>query len=166
MSRIEAGNLTQVEVFEGLSREQVERIVAISRLEKCRRGAVIFPENAPGDSMYIVLDGEVEILVDPRILGEEVPPDTAPVPITVIRRGQSFGEVALVDAGVRSAAAVCRSPRAQLLVIGRDDFLHLCQEDTALGFRVMFNIAADLAGRIRTTDFMLRGRLLLAPRGR
>ena len=164
MSGIEVGSLTQVEVFEGLTREQMERIVAISRLEKCRRGVVIFPENAAGDSMYIVLDGEVDILVDPRILGEEVPPGTQATPITVIRRGQSFGEVAMVDAGVRSASAVCRSPRAQLLVIGRSDFLRLCQEDSTLGFRVMFNIAADLASRIRTTDFMLPGRPPLGPR--
>ena len=166
MNGIEVGSLTQVEVFEGLTAEQMERILAIARLEECRRGTVIFPENAPGDRMYIVLDGEVEILVDPRILGEKVPEGTQATPITVIRRGQSFGEVALVDAGVRSAAAVCRSPQARLLVIGRQDFLRLCQEDPSLGFRVMFNIAADLAGRIRTTDLMLRGRLLLAPRER
>ncbi len=44
--------------------------------------------------------------------------------------------------------------------------MELCQEDTAMGYRVMLHIAADLAGRIRTIDWILRGRLLLAPRPR
>jgi hypothetical protein len=42
--------------------------------------------------------------------------------------------------------------------------LQICQRYPSIGYRVMFNMAADLAGRIRTTDFMLRGRLLLGPR--
>ncbi len=160
---IEPGSLIHVEIFEGLSSEQLQRISAIGREQTFALGNVIFRENAPGDSMYIVLDGEVEIQVDPKILGEAGPGSGATT-ITTIRHGQSFGEVALVDKGVRSASAVCTSEQVQLLVIPRDDFLRICREDPSLGYSVMFNIAADLAARIRTTDFMLRGRLLLAHR--
>jgi CRP/FNR family cyclic AMP-dependent transcriptional regulator len=161
---VELSTLMQVEILEGLSNRQLQRLAGISHEVEYIRGAMIFRENMPGDSMYIVLDGEVEIQVDPRILGEDLPPDAKPAPITVIRRGQSFGEVALVDEGVRSASAVCISERAHLLVIPRGAFLQICQRYPSIGYRVMFNMAADLAGRIRTTDFMLRGRLLLGPR--
>jgi CRP/FNR family cyclic AMP-dependent transcriptional regulator len=163
---VEPGSLRQVEIFENLSPEQLQRIAAIAREERYRRGEVIFRENTLGDSMYVVLDGEVEIQVDPRILGEAVPQGTAPASITVVRRGQDFGEIALVDQGVRSASAICRSRTVQLLAIPREAFLRLCQEDPVMGYRVMFNIAADMASRMRTTDFILRGRLLLAPRAR
>jgi len=161
---VEAASLTQVEIFEGLNQDRLERIAATSHEEEYRRGEVIFRENTPGDSMYIVLDGEVEIQVDPSILGEAPPQETEPASITVIRRGQNFGEVALVDQGVRSASAICRSRRVHLLVIPRQAFLQICEQDPTMGYQVMFNIAADLSSRIRTTDFMLRGRLLLAPR--
>ncbi len=160
---VEPNDLRQVEIFEGLTLEQLQRIARITHEEYHRQGEVIFRENAPGNSMYIVLDGEVEIQVDPRILGHELPQDTESVPITVIRRGQNFGEVALVDQGVRSASAICCSEQVQLLVVPRKAFLRICEQDPAMGYRVMFNIAADLANRIRTTDFMLRGRLLMAP---
>jgi CRP-like cAMP-binding protein len=161
---VELSTLTQVDIFEGLSDQQLRRLANISHEVEYRQGDMIFRENMPGDSMYIVLDGEVEIQVDPRILGEELPKNTKPAPITVIRRGQSFGEVALVDEGVRSASAVCISERVQLLSIPRAAFLQICQKYPTIGCRVMFNIAADLASRIRTTDFMLRGRLLLGAR--
>lgn len=161
---VETTDLIQVEIFEGLSADQLARIGAISREEHYRQNQIIFHENTPGDCMYIVLDGEVEIQVDPCILGEDCPEDIPPASITLIRRGQNFGEVALVDNGVRSASAICHSRTAHFLLIPRDTFLQLCREDLAMGYKVMFNIAADLANRIRTTDFMLRGRLLLAPR--
>jgi CRP-like cAMP-binding protein len=161
---VEPSALTQVEIFEGLQTQQLQKLAAISHEVEYGQGDMIFRENMPGDSMYIVLDGEVEILVDPRILGEDLPQEAKPAPITVIRRGQSFGEVALVDSGVRSASAVCASERVQLLAIPRETFLQVCQKDPAIGYRVMFNIAADLASRIRTTDFILRGRLLLGSR--
>ena len=161
---VEPGSLTQVDIFEGLSARQLQQLARIGQEVQYAHGDVIFRENTPGDSMYIVLDGEVDIVIDPRILGEEAAADSSPVQVTVIRRGQSFGEVALVDEGVRSASAVCASERVQLLAMPRDEFLLLCQKIPAIGFRVMFNIAADLSGRIRTTDFMLRGRLLLGSR--
>lgn len=161
---VEPSTLTQVEILEGLTAKQLEHIAAISHEVEYNQGAMIFRENMPGDNMYIVLDGEVEIQVDPRILGADLPTDSKPEPITVIRRGQSFGEVALVDEGVRSASALCASERAHLLAIPREAFLQVCQKYPAIGYRVMFNVAADLAGRIRTTDFMLRGRLLVGPR--
>lgn len=161
---VELSTLTQVEIFDGLSVPQLQRLAEISYEVEYSQGAMIFRENMPGDSMYIVLDGEVEIQVDPRILGEDLSGGTKSVPITVIRRGQSFGEVALVDEGVRSASAVCVSERVRLLVFPRAAFLRVCKRYPSIGYRVMFNIAADLAGRIRTTDFMLRGRLLLGTR--
>jgi len=163
---IEATSLMQVDIFEGLAAEQLDRIIAIGREKRYRQNQVVFRENTLGDCMYIVLDGEIEIQVDPSILGEDGADDVSPISITLIRRGQNFGEVALVDEGVRSASAICHSRTAHLLSIPREAFLRLCQEDLAMGYRVMFHIAADLSGRIRTTDFFLRGRLLLAPRER
>jgi CRP-like cAMP-binding protein len=161
---VELNTLKQVDIFEGLANRQLQRLAGISHEVEYGEGNMIFRENMPGESMYIVLDGEVEIQVDPRILGEDLSPATEPATITMIRRGQSFGEVALVDEGVRSASAVCASERVHLLVIARGDFLKVCKRYPSIGYRVMFNIAADLASRIRTTDFMLRGRLLLGQR--
>jgi CRP-like cAMP-binding protein len=52
----------------------------------------------------------------------------------------------------------------QLLAINREALLQLCQEDYELGYRLMRNIASDLAFKIRNTDFLVREQLLWKPR--
>ncbi len=69
-----------------------------------------------------------------------------------------------MDQGLRSASARCASKKARLLVIPRDRLIRLCEAYTDLGYRLMRNIAADLAFKIRGTDLTIRGQLLWRPR--
>jgi CRP/FNR family cyclic AMP-dependent transcriptional regulator len=59
-------------------------------------GAVICQEGEPGDTMYVVQQGEVDILVNGRVMETAGP-------------GGVIGEMALVDASRRSAAAVAKT---------------------------------------------------------
>jgi len=154
--------LRNVDVFYELTDAQLERIAAICQEKRCPAGTVIFDENSASDELYIVVSGEVEILVDPRMLGVEQGP--GPTTIATIHAGQIFGEVALVDQGLRSAAARCAAHDTRLLVIRREDLLRLCEEDYELGYRVMRNIASALAFKIRSTDILVRGQLLWRPK--
>src|SRR5690606_24421883 len=108
----------------------------------------------------IILDGEVEIQVDPDTIGDSREDNYQPTTIAVLRRGQSFGEVAIVDPGVRSASARCGSENCKLLVINRDKFLDLLEDDFQMGYVVMRNFAADLALKIRQTNMMVRESLM------
>jgi CRP-like cAMP-binding protein len=78
------------------------------------------------------------------------------VTIATLRRGQSFGEVALVDQGLRSALARCSQPDTVLIAIERDKLMLLCNNYPLLGYRLMRNLAADLAMKIRNTDLQVR----------
>ena len=80
-----------------------------------------------------------------------------------LRRGQSFGEVALVDEGLRSATARAAQKETRLLVIQRDKLIMLCETYPQLGYRLMYNLAADLAMKIRNTDLRIREQLLYKP---
>ena len=91
---------------------------------------------------------------------------TGPVTIATLRRGQNFGEVALVDQGLRSATARCAANNTQLLVIPRDKLIMLCDTYPQLGYRLMRNLAADLALKIRSTDMRIREELLYGQRRR
>ncbi len=156
--------LKQVDIFYDLSDEQIAKLSEVCEEKTYHAGALIFDENEPGDELYVIGDGKVEIQVDPAVLGVDNPASAGPTTISTLRPGQVFGEVALVDQGLRSAAARSASNRTRLLVIKRDDFDTLCEEDHQLGYKVMRNIAADLALKIRNTDMMVRGQLLWSPR--
>jgi len=107
----------------------------------------------------------VDILVNPALVQSTTTEQPSRlVTIATLRRGQTFGEVALVDQGLRSASAHCISKKTQLLVISRDRLVNLCDSYPDLGYCLMRNIAADLAFKIRGTDLMVRERLLWRPR--
>ena len=115
-----------------------------------------------GDEMYIVIRGAIDVQVDPKTLGLDT--DTGPTTIATLRQGQVFGELALVDQGLRSASARVATNITQLLVIKRDDLIFLCEEDYKLGYLIMRNIAAEMAFKIRGTDLIVREQLLWRPR--
>jgi CRP/FNR family cyclic AMP-dependent transcriptional regulator len=153
--------LREVDIFQDLSESQLERVAQICEERVCHIGAVIFEENTASDELYIIADGMVDIRVDPSILG--IPSQAHPTTITTLRRGQVFGEVALVDQGLRSASARCADNNTKLLVINRDDLISLCDQDFQMGYVLMRNIAADLSFKIRSADLMIREQLLWPP---
>lgn len=90
-----------------------------------------------------------------------------PVVITELRKGQVFGEIALVDQGVRTATIRVSQPDTLLLRIQRQRLMLLCDTYPELGYKLMRNLAADLALKIRNTDLTFRQyQLLLSQAGR
>lgn len=154
--------LQEADVFYSLDTEQLEKIQAICTRVTLEKGAVIFEENSPGDDMYIVIRGAVDIRVDPKTLGLET--DTGPTTIATLRQGQALGELVLVDQGLRSASAQIATNTAQLFVIKRQELVALCEQDYKLGYLIMRNIAAEMAFKIRGTDLIVREQLLWRPR--
>jgi CRP-like cAMP-binding protein len=67
--------------------------------------------------------------------------------------------MSLVDEGLRSAGTRCSQQDTRLLVIPRDKLMLLCDTYPQLGYRLMRNLAADLAMKIRHTDLQVREQL-------
>ena len=161
-----ATTLKQIDIFYELSPTQLELVAAICQERRCKAGDIIFEENAASDELYIIAQGEVDIQVDPALVGEGTTDSPGPVTIATLRRGQSFGEVALVDQGLRSASARCAANNTLLLILPRDKLISLCDTYPQLGYRLMRNLAADLALKIRSTDLRIREELLYGSRRR
>lgn len=155
-----AGVLRQADIFFGFSPEQLEQAASLCRERHFAAGEIVFQENSGSDELYVIARGEVEILIDPALVSDRPDTPSRPTTIATLRRGQSFGEVALVDQGLRSATARSVGHDTQLLVIPRPELMQLCEADPLLGYRLMNNLAADLALKIRNTDLRVREQLL------
>lgn len=153
--------LKQADIFFDLSDTQLELIASICGEMVYERDALVFEENSDGSALYVIADGAVAIEVDPRAIGRT--DASGPQRIALLRRGQSFGEVALVDQGRRSASARCVQYNTRLIVIPRDRLMRLCDMYPALGYRLMRSLAADLAMKIRHTDLQIREQLTWTP---
>jgi CRP/FNR family transcriptional regulator, cyclic AMP receptor protein len=152
--------LEQVDIFEDLTPNQLKLIDDICVEHTFSKGQVIFEENLPSHEFFVIMDGEVEIQVDPDTIRSGKKDDYQPTTIAVLRRGQSFGEMAIVDPGVRSASARCGSESCRVLAIDRATFIKKLESDYQMGYVVMRNFAADLALKIRQTNLRVRESLM------
>src|SRR3954471_9138054 len=109
-------------------------------------GERLFNIGEPGDSLYIVAAGNVELFVKDNTGTKIV--------LTVCSRGDIFGELSLFDGGARTAIAVCLDD-VELLELDRDDLLAFLRNhpDAALDF------LSTMGQRIRNTDEILRRRV-------
>ncbi len=146
--------LRQAEIFSELTPTHLELIGSIAVERAYDQGAIIFEESTRGSELYVIVSGEVEIQVDSAVIGQ--PSQTGAHTIATLRRGQSFGEVALVDEGVRSARARSGTDDTQVIIIPRDKLIKICEAYPEMGYRLMRNLAADLAMKIRNTDLTVR----------
>jgi CRP-like cAMP-binding protein len=151
--------LKQSDIFFQFTPTQLELVANICHEVTYQEDDLIFKENSGSKELYIIIQGEVDILVDPTLVGAAEDGSEGKT-IATLRRGQSFGEVALVDEGLRSASAFAAQNDTRLLIIPRDKLIMLCETYPQLGYRLMYNLAADLAMKIRNTDLRIREQLL------
>lgn len=149
--------LKQSDVFYQFTPTQLELVANVCSESAHDAGEIIFHENSNSSELFIIAQGEVNILIAPHGTDEATS-------IAILRRGQSFGEVALVDEGLRSATAMAIHKDTRLIVIPREKLILLCETYPQLGYRLMQNLAADLAMKIRSTDLRIRDQLLYKPR--
>jgi len=148
--------LKQSDIFYQFTPTQLELVANLCEDVVFSKGETIFEENSSSKELYVIADGEVKIVVNSGA-GKKG------TTVATLRRGQSFGEVALVDEGLRSASARAAEKDTRLVVIQRDRLLMLCETYPQLGYRLMYNLSADLAMKIRNTDLRIRDQVLYTP---
>ncbi len=157
--------LARTEIFEGLSPHQYELVSFVCEPLTFRRGEVLLRENEHSDDLYVIGRGGVNVLMDASVVSA-TQAETAAEPVLLIelRAGQVFGEIALVDQGVRSATIEVSRDDTLVLQIQRKRLMLLCDTYPEMGYKIMRNLAADLAVKIRNTGFTFRQYQLLLSR--
>lgn len=135
--------LKSVEMFAGLSGEELEKLKVIFKENHLKGGEVLFSQGDAASDLFIVSEGFVEVIREGQ--GKEKV-------IVNLGPGQSVGEMALVDQGTRSATIRAVQEGTVVASVSRDDFEKFCESNARVGYIVMRNIAADLSFRLRRRD--------------
>lgn len=114
-------------------------------VKPCPRGTVLFEEGQPGDRMYVIQSGRVQIV---KRIGEQR------FPLASLGPGDSFGEMSLLDGLPRSADAVV-SEDSKLLVVERETFDQLVRENGEVAVRLMRKLSERLREANRTIEGFL-----------
>src|ERR687890_1142715 len=105
--------LTTVPLFAGIDPAELVQPAEVTRERQYPKGSVIVFEDDPGDSLFVVRDGRVKVVL--------VSEDGREVILGVLGVGEHFGELSLIDEQPRSAHVIAMED-ATLLVLRRDDF--------------------------------------------
>ena len=137
-------------LFEMLSEAEIEYVAELSRQRKLSAGDLIFAEGDLGDSLYVIVEGEVEILR--KDAGGQ------PKVIATLGSPEFFGEMSLIDKEDRSATV--RVKRDCTLIQMTAENLTSFRKQHRDGFTFMvINIARILSARLREANFKLAQRL-------
>jgi len=132
--------LRQIPIFSSLSEEHSLELASIAVEKTYRKNQVIFDQGDPGSSLIILKSGLVKIsLVDSN--------DHEFI-IKTLGENDFFGEMSLLDGGRRSASATAVED-TRVLIVYRDDFVHLLKKNPS----VALHLLTALTHRLRlTTD--------------
>jgi len=129
--------------FNGLGDGELGKMASLFARKLFRAGETVFHEGQPGDEVFVVIRGKIEIFLPKKA-----------VPVASVISGQLFGEQAFLDGAARTATAIAAEPTI-LLVVQRPAFAELIQTEPHLGVIVLRNIAQELSRRLRHADLAL-----------
>ena len=125
----------------GLSAAEMKLLATFSSEERFREGSMIFREGERGEKLYIVLDGRVRISKFIPGVGEEA--------LTVLDRGDFFGEMALIDDKPRSADGKAHEGDATVLSIDRATLNEILSMDPHASLQFLNLLCRMISRRLR-----------------
>jgi CRP/FNR family transcriptional regulator, cyclic AMP receptor protein len=129
--------LSRVPLFSGLSRRHIKHLAEAATDAMYRPGTTIVLEGKPGDTFFVIVDGEADVLRGVRRIAR-------------LGAGDFFGEIALLDGGPRTATVEARTP-VLAMRLGRATFNQMLKVEPKVGVKIL----DEVAHRIREREKLL-----------
>jgi uncharacterized membrane protein len=143
---VEPDLLQEIELFAFLEADERAVLAAMLDAERCATGTDLFRAGDPGEAMFVVKSGAVELWVKDDV-GQRIVLNT-------VHAGDVFGELAALDGGARSATATVTAD-CELIVLDRGDLVHLFSRRPEAALHIL----AAMGKMTRTADELLRRRV-------
>ena len=145
--------LRTVPIFSELPEADIAALARLTSRRTCPKDTVVFFENEEGDSFFCIVEGRIKV----TILGD----DGREVILSVLGRGDFFGEMALLDNEPRSATAIAVED-TELLSLHRNDFQSVLSDNRS----IMSALIKILTARLRRANHQISTLALLDVYGR
>lgn len=131
MSKQGRDALAQVPLFSDLPPRFIRRLADRMQEERFMEGATVVRQDEPGETFYVILQGEAKVIKDDsRTIARLLP-------------GDFFGEISLMDGGPRTATIKTATPLTAL-TLSRKDFRSLLESEPKVTARLLKHAAALL----------------------
>lgn len=143
-------------LFAQLEPDALNELADRLRQRRYRRNEVVFHQGDPGDTLHVIAEGAMKIVLPS--------PDGDEAIIATLRPGDFFGELALLDGGTHSATVTAVEP-AMTLALPRAAFLEVLGQSAGMRDALLKSLAAELrrlTGHVEELHFLdLAGRLAM-----
>ena len=134
--------LTSFGAFKDFSREELARLLRLTRCWDLPKGTLIFTEDLPGDSCYFIIEGRVDVSTRNRGTNQL---------LARLEAGSVFGQVSVIDGATRSAT--CSSAAGSILLeLERGPCEQLLREGSALAIKLLASLNDGLISALRGAD--------------
>lgn len=147
---MDVSQLKTLQIFTSLNAAEIQKAISYMEEHEVEAGTVVFEKDAPGGTMYIVLEGEVEIQA---VIAHDLKKSLAVVP-----PGAVFGELSLFTHEARSATAIAQAS-CRLLSMDTPSFERMLMENPAVGSKILIFLTTIISDRLRNTTDMYRNAL-------
>lgn len=135
--------LKKMVLFKELDDSEIVEILTLCNTKKYPEKATIFSDGDPANKIYLIREGEVRISKIFPGLGEEA--------LAVLKGGDFFGEMSLIDEKVRSAHAIAHTA-CTLMEVPIEDFKNLLNTKGDLARKFLWEFCRILTNRLRATN--------------
>lgn len=145
--------LQRVSFLRKLPTRELSRVLRLAKVKHYKKGEVIFRQEESGNHLFVVLTGLVKIFVASTSKRKKT--------MAVLKGGDFFGEMALLDGRVRSASAMVLKA-SSVLIIHKNDFKRLLIDDPKLTLQVL----RTMCDRLRKANDQIQALLFKNVHGR
>jgi signal-transduction protein with cAMP-binding, CBS, and nucleotidyltransferase domain len=131
-------DLNRLPAFEDLDHEYVELLTPLFERFSCQAGSIVLQQGAPAEYLYLILNGQVEMLFKPH--------DGIPITITHLEKGDWFGWSAVVGSRKYTSSAIAILDLETIRIHG-NELRKLCVEQPEAGKVVLERLADNVSVR-------------------
>ena len=142
-------------IFDGLSEIEIEKFIKLMTFKKVKKNDVIIKEGDDGDTIILLLSGEVSMTQALTLKNSKAISDNrekTSIKIDSKKSHHFFGEISLFNEVDKRTATITATTDCEIAILDDNKIIKLCNENHTLGYKIMKNLAEKLASSLERTN--------------
>ena len=142
-------------IFDGLSEIEIEKFIKLMTFKKVKKNEVIIKEGDDGDTIILLLSGEVSMTQALTLKNSKAISDNrekTSIRIDSKKSHHFFGEISLFNEVDKRTATITATSDCEIAILDDNEIIKLCNENHTLGYKIMKNLAEKLASSLERTN--------------
>ena len=146
--------IKQYSLFDGLTEIEIEKFISLMKFETIKEKDIIMKEGDNGDTIVLLLSGEVSITQALTLKNKKALSDNREKVLIKLDATNFpfFGEISLFNEVDKRTATITATSNCDIAILDDDDIIKLCEKDNNLGYKIMKNLAEKLSSNLEKTN--------------